>query len=762
MKPGLAFQNEDVIPSSRPISSVCAEESFIAFSDGSNRVFILPVRDTKDEPLCIVGHASSVLSLAACEVGETNYLCTASKDRLVIWDIEKCYASAKNGEEPKPDAWTDSVPGVRNVLFSLSGDRVVVCVAEDVYVFTRETFEFEVRLEGHIANVTCAAFLPADPSILISASEDRTFKLWDVEKRSFLYESAILSVSPFMSLTTSTDSSRFALGSADGKVRFFDIVRSEESGCVGCREVGVTDLRYHINRSRAAAALRENARKQEREVQVVRSRGAAALAKDKAALQKSQQLDKDTMGVLESESSFATLAMVWFRSPADPTSALAWKEGSEPVVAVAVALPSALCVIDCHTLQVCAVLDFRDQPCVPLGPTGSLGCTASSVAFSPQSVPLGASYPMPSADEARDGDVRKVLVLVASAFASELPVLSIYPTPWPQSHDPVDRDSVDIKPSLQAATPSKASDPVDSSDQSRAAEPGVSAGSGIGFPSDFGERHGDPTNIDGAAELSMFLQGPLPDDSPLRATFEHTPARAKTQLKKTPKGNQALVDKPVTFHARVKSSGYGTPPTRYGRGASSSGCNQGGRRRSLGGEFAAVSRPSQRRHSIGGTASVAVPLVRRSYPVDCGHPRFWQAQHDLPKKAMLHNGPIHRVLYTGDGSRVLTCASDMTARASRVPFAKYEAAGTSFLGHNGAVTSVTCSHDSQRALTASVDKSAMLWALDKGDPILKFTHTAASVSGPAAPTSTTSSNLPFSSPVVHAQFFLPRSFHICR
>lgn len=52
------------------------------------------------------------------------------------------------------------------------------------------------ELEGHDAPVTAAAFCDHAPHQLVSTSEDRTFKVWDLSQRCLVYQSAVLCAAP--------------------------------------------------------------------------------------------------------------------------------------------------------------------------------------------------------------------------------------------------------------------------------------------------------------------------------------------------------------------------------------------------------------------------------------------------------------------------------------------------------------------------------------------------------------------------------------
>ena len=77
----------------------------------------------------------------------------------------------------------------------------------------------EAVLEGHLARVNCAEFSPRRPDILISTGDDRTFKVWNISEGCLLFQSSIVSSSPFLCLAFNPTDDTFAVGSADGQVR---------------------------------------------------------------------------------------------------------------------------------------------------------------------------------------------------------------------------------------------------------------------------------------------------------------------------------------------------------------------------------------------------------------------------------------------------------------------------------------------------------------------------------------------------------------
>lgn len=123
-----------------------------------------------------------------------------------------------------------------------------------------------------------------------------------------------------------------------------------------------------------------------------------------------------------------------------------------------------------------------------------------------------------------------------------------------------------------------------------------------------------------------------------------------------------LQDKPVVFHSRIRSSGYGNSPSLLGGGQKS-------KSRPAGGGLAAAGAGWARR-TTSGTRRSPTPLLKQ-YPVDCGPLIRHQIANDpLPSSEVCP--PLLHVAYGGDAQSLATASMDGTVHLYRLPVAKHK------------------------------------------------------------------------------------------
>ena len=170
---------------------------------------------TLEPPLSNDDDTTNHMMITAMAISSTFGLCAAHRDGAFLWD------NATKGVNSNEHTILDCVGLKSQIKFNATGSLVAVTVNNVVYVVDVNTKRSIVQLEGHTATITSLAFSPHHSQQLATASEDRSFKLWDIKKRILLYQSSIISSSPFTSLVYDPYRDRLAVGSEDGKLRFY-------------------------------------------------------------------------------------------------------------------------------------------------------------------------------------------------------------------------------------------------------------------------------------------------------------------------------------------------------------------------------------------------------------------------------------------------------------------------------------------------------------------------------------------------------------
>ncbi|ROL49689.1 WD repeat-containing protein 27 [Anabarilius grahami] len=145
-------------------------------------------------------------------------LCSASEDYVIVWDIARCYRQIKEGVIASGRVVGTLLGRVVHLSLCPLSAKVAACTGSRVVLLNAEKEEVLGVLKAHLGPVTASEFCPWDANLLISVSEDRTFKIWDVRKRDILFESAVLSAYPLLSLFFMEQNSQFITGSGDGQL----------------------------------------------------------------------------------------------------------------------------------------------------------------------------------------------------------------------------------------------------------------------------------------------------------------------------------------------------------------------------------------------------------------------------------------------------------------------------------------------------------------------------------------------------------------
>ncbi|RHY24370.1 hypothetical protein DYB32_009871, partial [Aphanomyces invadans] len=188
-----------------------------------------------------------------------------------------------------------------------------------------------------------------------------------------------------------------------------------------------------------------------------------------------------------------------------------------------------------------------------------------------------------------------------------------------------------------------------------------------------------------------------------------------------PPSKSSKRDQPVTFHTRIKSSGYGPTDSKKKPSASL--------------KFQRLkTRPpsSQSTNQLNDDSPISPPPLLPSYPIACN-----RVSRLDPTKTKLkwHRGCVNRIEYSADGAGFASAGND---RLAQVTFSKsskpFKPTPTGqpivLMGHEHYVRTVRWSHSGRYLLTTSADRTARIWGVPSDAASLTIPSAAASSRAP--------------------------------
>eukprot|EP01137_Pigoraptor_chileana_P016279 Opistho-2@72975 len=769
------------LPAPHPLAHIQLgiSSKYVAIPYGQGKAAVF-ARDDPHALLIELGKAHTG-QIAKCAFGNKSSvrtsLCTVSSDCAVVWHVEDAIRDAAGKHRPVAQMldWSSTESGpCEHVFFSPDDTIVGLCAGFDVLLFDAAAGSVHSRLEGHTATVTAAAFSPhRRNSLVVSISEDRTFKVWDITEGSLVYQSSIVSSSPFISLAMDPLADRFAIGSEDGAVRFYDAASGANFRCLHTFDVAraIRENRSALDRQAAVAQKRAGP-------QVISSKKGSSSIADSYSFMDAPSADRqgdDSEGVSTSP---AVLCMHY----AHPTPPLGASSASRASVGdstlLVVGTAGALAQIDTRSYDAVGVADF----CAPVRGAGK--ASDKNVLYT---LPTAGAYGFSGGIVAGS-----VVAALGCAFERSVCILSLSPcerggpvprdTPvklllqriaekcrWPDSivsecAHALSKVSCSTAGDLETLTPDEWHDiqlpslvrgmlwdcigTAPDQNQRGAPQSGLASGAGASAT---------PT------VLTVVPSNPLSESSPLRSemappvppTQPQPPGKKggssatsgasaaqktlSTTAAKSVAGKAggsgvssvggkkkvaAVVDKPLTFNSKIKSSGYGAPaaaPVMFAgikaRPVPASSKAKGASASSVAGGLPAPrARPVEKRSTSSPAINATAP---RKYPRDSAAPTVLDAR--LPAQGvLLHPSAINRVAFSADGKMLATAGCDKNACVLKLPIAANNC--TSYRGHNGPVTTVQFNSTSTMLLTSASDATARLWAVGQTEPLLVFSH----------------------------------------
>ncbi|XP_051867230.1 WD repeat-containing protein 27-like [Pristis pectinata] len=210
---------------------------YCAFPHNKRDVCVWNIHNPLLQSLELKGHHQSVTAVAFGHHHEPTLLCSAAEDYIIIWDMEACQTRIQQGFVPRGTVVGTLLGKVLYLCFSPDDQMVATCAENKIYVLNCKQEDILTVFEGHLGAVTAAEFCPWQPNILVSISEDRTFKVWNLTNKLLLYQSAVLSSCPLLSLCMDNKAKQFITGSANGQLDVFTSLNGQQ-----CRRVLHIDL----------------------------------------------------------------------------------------------------------------------------------------------------------------------------------------------------------------------------------------------------------------------------------------------------------------------------------------------------------------------------------------------------------------------------------------------------------------------------------------------------------------------------------------
>ncbi|XP_075874914.1 WD repeat-containing protein 27 [Nelusetta ayraudi] len=198
------------------------------------------------EPLLLTGHHGEISALAFGQGSRPILLCSASADYIIVWDIKQCRRKTQEGEVAAGTIIGTLLGKVVHLSFCASDERVAACSGTTVHVLSAKTHKVISTETSHLGPLTSAEFCPWNEDVLVTISEDRTFKVWNLKTEAVCYHSFVLSAFPLLSLLFLEDNRHLITGSTDGQVWCFSLSDDFKCHLVSKMDLQKMEKRYEV------------------------------------------------------------------------------------------------------------------------------------------------------------------------------------------------------------------------------------------------------------------------------------------------------------------------------------------------------------------------------------------------------------------------------------------------------------------------------------------------------------------------------------
>ena len=177
----------------------------------------------------------------------------------VRYDASSADIIATAGEESTVKVWSTGNGALLKTLrggsnqvmlgLDMSGDLTVSCGTDNMCrVWNTRTQRLLHQLVGHTQKVTSVRFFKGNTSAVLTASADRSMKVWDISRHTYRQTVTLRHSSTSNSLDMSYDGVTAVSGHHDGGVRFWDVRSGERTGEVtDLHTGGVSSVNFNPN-----------------------------------------------------------------------------------------------------------------------------------------------------------------------------------------------------------------------------------------------------------------------------------------------------------------------------------------------------------------------------------------------------------------------------------------------------------------------------------------------------------------------------------
>ncbi|XP_033734815.1 WD repeat-containing protein 27-like [Pecten maximus] len=657
------------------------------------------------KPLELEGHRKILTSISLGNRSSPKLLCSAAEDYVIVWNLLQARQMVDKGIQIRGQIIGTTLGHIHYCSFSPDDTLVAACCGADVLILDATKERQVATVEGHTSKLTSAEFCPHYSATLVTISEDRTFKVWNIEDFTLIYQSPILTASPFISMAMNLTQPQVAIGTADGQVRVFDLTDGQ-----GFRQLHQIDVAKLMRKQKSSQQIPSSPSSSSGPVTISSKPTWKRVDQNEIVPTGDQDVEDEAEAGCSVLSLYFTFLPQGGAEVNDHSSKPAFLQHNSTVVKdllrsspmLVVGTTGALVQINAKTLDVCKFWDLQDPIQVDNGlDTDTVSINAAGAVYISQSA-----------------NAQKLWCIVCGHFQNTVHILE-----WCHGSavDEITSDLNNIEVGEQSSNlPSWAMNSVDNSDLL--------------------------TQAQKADELTVLSNVALADNSPLRSELvfkvkeDTRTKKQKGYLTPNKKPGQRIEDQPLTFKNSVRSSGYTASPR-----------NTMFKPRT---DFSSSASGAKRLPKSASSGSVVGKVNQKQYPTDCSAPSVLQTKLNVAERPT----PIHSVRFSDDGQCLACGLANKSAQMFSMPLT---GKGSSFVGHDHTVSCVNWSHDGNWLISSSDDRTACVWGKGRSEPLLTFTTTVNNFSVDkegAQPQKPTKDNPPFPREVKFGRFYYMDKF----